>query len=134
MRDVILSLNGIRLRDVEGGLDAWVRLFAAFASCPRNLAVVRRIDGGDVISAVAPPSKSSIAARGHRNDDGVDRSAASAVHDIKTAHTAALRRRETERRHPCRSSLPLQQRLTPPSRSTSNANAIAVAALTSLKR
>ena len=87
VRDVILLLNGIRLRDVEGGLKSWVRLFVALGSGPRNLTVARRtiINGDDddndgdvvvVVLAVAPtpgsgggaasavPSKPSIVARG----------------------------------------------------------------------
>ena len=84
VRDVILSMNGIRLKDVEGGLESWVRLFVAFCSGPRNLAVARRIDGDgvdgdgvddDIVPAVvvtpggggaasAVPSEPPIAARG----------------------------------------------------------------------
>lgn len=40
--DVILSLNGIRLTTVEGGVSAWVTLFQAFgATGTRNLVVLR---------------------------------------------------------------------------------------------
>lgn len=109
VRDVILSMNGIRLKDVEGGLESWVRLFVAFGSGPRNLAVARRIDGvdddDDIVPAVVTPggggaasavrSKPSIAARGgHRNDDdGADGSgASSAVREVKMAHNAVFRK------------------------------------------
>ena len=108
-------MNGIRLKDVEGGLESWVRLFVAFCSGPRNLAVARRIDGDgvdgdgvddDIVPAVvvtpggggaasAVPSEPPIAARGggHRNDDdGADGSAASsAVREVKMAHRAVFR-------------------------------------------
>ena len=40
VNDVILSLNGITLSDVTGGVGAWVTLFGAFAA--RNVVVLRR--------------------------------------------------------------------------------------------
>ncbi|KAL3773368.1 hypothetical protein ACHAW5_006458 [Stephanodiscus triporus] len=83
VNDVVLSMNGIRLADVEGGLDAWVRLFAAFASGPRNLIVVRRCDDDDVGGdATAVASASSVTAR-HRRD-------ASSADDMKVAHTTVF--------------------------------------------
>ena len=41
--DVILSLNGITLEDVEGGADAWVKLFVAFGAVDRKLIVQRAV-------------------------------------------------------------------------------------------
>ena len=40
VNDVILSLSGITLGDVTGGVGAWVILFGAFAV--RNVVVLRR--------------------------------------------------------------------------------------------
>mmetsp|Transcript_32798 Transcript_32798/g.68981 ORF Transcript_32798/g.68981 Transcript_32798/m.68981 type:complete len:1630 (-) Transcript_32798:512-5401(-) len=40
--DVIISLNGIPLKSVEGGVAAWVKLFVAFGTSVRNLVVQRR--------------------------------------------------------------------------------------------
>ena len=39
--DVILSMNGIVLASVDGGLQAWKKLFLAFVSVPRKLVVQR---------------------------------------------------------------------------------------------
>lgn len=41
--DVVLSLNGIVLADVEGDVDAWVRLFRGFESSTRNVKVLRAV-------------------------------------------------------------------------------------------
>ena len=41
--DVILSLNGITLEDVEGGAGAWVKLFVAFGAVDRKLIVQRAV-------------------------------------------------------------------------------------------
>lgn len=40
--DVIVSLNGITLAEVEGGVSAWITLFSAFESVERNVVVLRR--------------------------------------------------------------------------------------------
>lgn len=42
--DVIVSLNGITLAEVEGGVSAWITLFSAFESVERNVVVLRRDD------------------------------------------------------------------------------------------
>ena len=39
--DTIISLNGITLSQVHGGLDAWVTLFSAFAHDARTIVVHR---------------------------------------------------------------------------------------------
>jgi len=39
--DILLSLNGISLVDVDGGTDAWVRLFSAFDNAERKVKVQR---------------------------------------------------------------------------------------------
>ena len=41
VKDTIVSLNGIDLANVQGGVDAWVKLFAAFADVERNLVILR---------------------------------------------------------------------------------------------
>ena len=41
VNDVIISLNGIKLNYVEGGVNAWVKLFQAFETVQRNLVVQR---------------------------------------------------------------------------------------------
>ncbi|KAL7526177.1 hypothetical protein ACHAXR_001358 [Thalassiosira sp. AJA248-18] len=46
VHDVIISLNGIKLAEVEGGVRAWVTLFQAFGTGERNLIVQRCCDGG----------------------------------------------------------------------------------------
>ena len=50
--DIIISLNGIKLSEVQGGMNAWVKLFQVFGTGERNLIVQR-----DTISSIA--SKSS---------------------------------------------------------------------------
>lgn len=39
VNDIIISLNGISLSEVEGGLPSWIKLFEAFASGSRALVV-----------------------------------------------------------------------------------------------
>lgn len=39
--DIIISLNGIKLSQIEGGVDGWVRLFQMFGQVNRNLVVQR---------------------------------------------------------------------------------------------
>ena len=39
--DIIISLNGIKLSQIEGGVDGWVRLFQMFGQVQRNLVVQR---------------------------------------------------------------------------------------------
>jgi len=39
--DIIISLNGIKLSNIEGGVDGWVRLFQMFGQVQRNLVVQR---------------------------------------------------------------------------------------------
>ena len=51
--DVILSMNGIILANVDGGVSAWVKLFAAFMSMPRNL-VVQRSSSQETSTRPAP--------------------------------------------------------------------------------
>ena len=46
VRDVVLSLNGVTLADVEGGVQAWVKLFKVFDTGERNAMVVHRLEGG----------------------------------------------------------------------------------------
>eukprot|EP00571_Detonula_confervacea_P016055 CAMPEP_0172307910 /NCGR_PEP_ID=MMETSP1058-20130122/8667_1 /TAXON_ID=83371 /ORGANISM="Detonula confervacea, Strain CCMP 353" /LENGTH=638 /DNA_ID=CAMNT_0013020217 /DNA_START=36 /DNA_END=1952 /DNA_ORIENTATION=+ len=55
--DVILSLNGIGLADVEGGVDAWVSVFVTFASGPRNVVIHR---AAPAVNSV-PPSPLPVA-------------------------------------------------------------------------
>mmetsp|Transcript_4648 Transcript_4648/g.10520 ORF Transcript_4648/g.10520 Transcript_4648/m.10520 type:complete len:946 (-) Transcript_4648:127-2964(-) len=43
VNDAIISLNGIKLAEVEGGVNAWVILFQAFGTVERNLIVQRNI-------------------------------------------------------------------------------------------
>ena len=42
--DIIVSINGIQLVDVEGGLDSWAKIFSSFSNMPRQV-VVRRNAG-----------------------------------------------------------------------------------------
>ena len=46
--DVVESLNGRVLVDVEGGIPAWVELFASFANDTRTVVVRRRIIGNAI--------------------------------------------------------------------------------------
>ena len=39
--DILLSLNGISLVDVDGGTDAWCKLFSAFDNVERKVKVQR---------------------------------------------------------------------------------------------
>ena len=39
--DIIISLNGIKLSNIEGGVDGWVQLFQMFGQVQRNLVVQR---------------------------------------------------------------------------------------------
>ena len=39
--DILLSLNGISLVDVDGGTDAWCKLFSAFNNVERKVKVQR---------------------------------------------------------------------------------------------
>ena len=41
--DIIVSLNGIKLSQIEGGVDGWVRLFQMFGQVQRNLVVQRDV-------------------------------------------------------------------------------------------
>ncbi|KAL7527076.1 hypothetical protein ACHAXR_001789, partial [Thalassiosira sp. AJA248-18] len=41
VKDTVISLNGIKLVDVEGGVDAWVKMFGAFADVERTVVVSR---------------------------------------------------------------------------------------------
>jgi len=43
--DILLSLNGITLRDVEGGTEAWGKLFSAFKTGERKVKVQRDAAG-----------------------------------------------------------------------------------------
>ena len=45
--DIIYSLNGITLHEVEGGIDAWAKLFAAFDTMDRKVAIYRITDLDD---------------------------------------------------------------------------------------
>ena len=38
-KDTILSLNGIQLNEVEGGVDAWVKIFGSLSEMPREVVV-----------------------------------------------------------------------------------------------
>mmetsp|Transcript_18983 Transcript_18983/g.29286 ORF Transcript_18983/g.29286 Transcript_18983/m.29286 type:complete len:463 (-) Transcript_18983:148-1536(-) len=50
--DVIVSLNGIKLAEVQDGEDAWAKLFDTFKAAPMNLVVCR---GGGLEEPLAPP-------------------------------------------------------------------------------
>ena len=50
--DTIISVNGIQLIEVEGGVDAWVKIFASFSDMPREV-VVSRSAAADVASSIA---------------------------------------------------------------------------------
>ena len=41
INDIIISLNGIKLAECDGGVNAWVTLFGAFGSGERKLVVYR---------------------------------------------------------------------------------------------
>jgi len=49
--DIIISLNGIKLSQIEGGVDGWVRLFQMFGQVNRNL-VVQRNDTNNSSSSI----------------------------------------------------------------------------------
>ena len=49
--DILLSLNGITLRDVEGGTDAWCKLFSAFNTGERKVNVQRDAAGNDSVNS-----------------------------------------------------------------------------------
>jgi len=49
--DILLSLNGITLRDVEGGTDAWCKLFSAFNTGERKVKVQRDVAGNDSVNS-----------------------------------------------------------------------------------
>lgn len=55
--DVVVSLNGIKFAQVQGGVEAWKNIFLAFASQPRNV-VVNRPD----FVPPPPPSQATNAA------------------------------------------------------------------------
>ncbi|KAL7550676.1 hypothetical protein ACHAWF_013896 [Thalassiosira exigua] len=58
--DVVLSLNGIVLADVEGGVAAWTKLFRAFDGAPRNVTVQR--GGSSGTAATEAPTEATAAA------------------------------------------------------------------------
>ena len=49
--DILLSLNGITLRDVEGGTEAWGKLFSAFNTGERKVKVQRNATGNDSVNS-----------------------------------------------------------------------------------
>jgi len=49
--DILLSLNDITLRDVEGGTDAWCKLFSAFNTGERKVKVQRDAAGNDSVNS-----------------------------------------------------------------------------------
>ena len=49
--DILLSLNGITLRDVEGGTEAWGKLFSAFNTGERKVKVQRNAAGNDSVNS-----------------------------------------------------------------------------------
>lgn len=75
VNDVVISLNGIKLVDVEGGMNAIVQLFTAFRE--RNL-VVHRVPVVGVTSTamVAPPSSSAVSATASKKKAPVKKAAA----------------------------------------------------------
>ena len=60
--DVIVSLNGISLKEVEGGMDAWVKLFVAFGTSVRNLVVQSPSHLSSLQTASSKPQPGSIPA------------------------------------------------------------------------
>ena len=55
--DTIVSLNGINLKTVDGGVEAWVTLFSAFSLVERNLVVQRAANNN--IAGLSSPLKDS---------------------------------------------------------------------------
>ena len=52
--DIILSVNGIKLKDVEGGKSGWVQMFSSLVNMPREVVVSRRVD--IAMDIVMPPT------------------------------------------------------------------------------
>lgn len=55
--DVIVSLNGIKLAEVQDGEEAWAKLFDTFKAAPMNLVVCRGGGLEEKAPAASPPSK-----------------------------------------------------------------------------
>ena len=63
--DIIISINGVKLVDVEGGVDAWVKVFTGFAGMSRNMVVRHAIIAADknvmpVLETTHPPVESEL--------------------------------------------------------------------------
>ncbi|KAL7534170.1 hypothetical protein ACHAXR_005696, partial [Thalassiosira sp. AJA248-18] len=92
VKDVIVSLNGIILADVEGGMNAWMTLFQVFDGTGRNL-VVQRVAAA---STTAASSATDAAVVASANEHGAASAAAAAAVAPKFDLSTVLQRRRQE--------------------------------------
>lgn len=83
--DVIVSMNGIELKNVEGKLASWVTLFGAFANGTRNLIVHRPAAADPRTRAAAATASTTAAATTANNDNDNDGTPRTHAPDPNTA-------------------------------------------------